>query len=300
MCALLKFSFFIALFFSYSFSGTIFNLHGRVPSSISPAFLTSNYVRIWKAVAPDTAVNRSPIAIIYYSRADERKLGVRLPEWGGGGAIGKDTIIVPIDRFPLSDMDLGRVTVHELVHIALERAYGRLRIPRWFHEGLAMTLSGELSFDEQVTLSRAIFTKKLMPLDSIERVNRFDAFGAALAYSESHLAVTYMIDKYGIDGIPELLNEVRTAGKFDTSLFTVFGFSPQEYDRVVHNYIIERYRFLFFFSDTYLFWMLGAFLVIAGFIAVRIRIRKREKQMEEEETAADEKRILENNKFLDG
>jgi hypothetical protein len=192
-------------------------------------------------------------------------------------------------------MDLGRVTVHELVHIALERAYGLLRIPRWFHEGLAMTLSGELSFDEQLTLSRAIFTKKLMPLDSIERVNRFDAFGAALAYSESHLAVAYMIDKYGIDGIPELLNEVRAAGKFDTSLFTVFGFAPQEYDRMVHNYIIERYRFLFFFSDTYLFWMLGAFLVIAGFIAVRIRIRKREKQMEEEENAADEREKLENN-----
>ncbi|MGA2506606.1 MAG: peptidase MA family metallohydrolase [Chitinispirillaceae bacterium] len=291
----MKFSFFIVLFNSYSFAGTLFDLQGRVPSSISPAFLTSNYVRIWKAVAPDTAVNRNPIAIIYYSRSDERKLGVRLPEWGGGGAIGKDTIIVPIDRFPLSDMDLGRVTVHELVHIALERAYGLLRIPRWFHEGLAMTLSGELSFDEQLTLSRAIFTKKLMPLDSIERVNRFDAFGAALAYSESHLAVAYMIDKYGIDGIPELLNEVRAAGKFDTSLFTVFGFAPQEYDRMVHNYIIERYRFLFFFSDTYLFWMLGAFLVIAGFIAVRIRIRKREKQMEEEENAADEREKLENN-----
>ena len=90
-----------------------------------------------------------------------------------------------------------------------------------------------------------------------------------------------------------MLNEVRAAGKFDTSLFTVFGFSPQEYDRLVHNYIIERYRFLFFFSDTYLFWMLGAFLVVAGFIAVRIRIRKREKQMEEEEKAADEIEKLE-------
>jgi hypothetical protein len=41
--------------------------------------------------------------------------------------------------------------------------------------------------------------------------------------------------------------------------------------------------------------MLGAFLVIAGFIAVRIRIRKREKQMEEEENAADEREKLENN-----
>jgi len=296
MQALIKFSCYIALFFCYSFSGTLFDLQGRVPSSVSPAFLTSNYVRIWKTVAPDTAVNRSPITIIYYSRSDEKKLGVRLPEWGGGGAIGRDTIIVPVDRFPLSDMDIGRVTVHELVHIALERAYGRLRLPRWFHEGLAMTLSGELSFDEQLALSRAIFTKRLMPLDSIESVNRFDQYGASLAYSESHLAAAYMIDKYGIDGIPELLEAVRKAGKagkFDTALVSVFGLNPQEYDRLVHNYIVERYRFLFFFSDTYLFWLLGAFLLIAGFIAVKIRNRKREKLMEEEEKAADEKEKLE-------
>jgi hypothetical protein len=290
MQALLKFLFFIALIFSYSFAGNLFDLQGRVPSSISPAFLTGNYERIWKAVAPDTAVNRSPITIIYYSRGDEKKLGVRLPEWGGGGAIGKDTIIIAVDRFPLADMDLGRVTVHELVHITLERAYGRLRIPRWFHEGLAMTLCGELSFDEQLALSRAIFTKRLMPLDSIERVNRFDAYGAALAYSQSHLAAAYLIDKYGIDGISELLEEVGKSGRFDTALFKVFGFTPQEYGRLVQNYIVERYRFLFFFSDTYLFWMAGAFLVVAGFIAVKIRNNKRKRQMEEEERTANEKK----------
>jgi hypothetical protein len=280
---------FTAVFILPSSAGNLFYLQGRVPASVTPPFLTSNYERIWKAVAPDTAVNRNPITIIYYSRSDQKKLGVRLPEWGGGGAIGKDTIIIPIDRFPLADMDIGRVTVHELVHIALERAYGQLRLPRWFHEGLAMTLSGELSFDEQLALSRAILTKQLMALDSVERVNRFDAYGAALAYSQSHLAVDYLIDKYGIDGVPELLRAVRTSGRFDSALAAGFGFSPQEFDRTVRDHVIERYRFVFFVSDTYLFWMLGAVLVVAGFIAVKIRNKRREKQMGEEDAVAQEK-----------
>ncbi len=289
MRTLLRFLFFIALFTLQSFAGNLFDLQGRVPASVTPVFLTGNYERIWKAVAPDMAIDTSKITIIYYSRTDERKLGVRLPEWGGGGAIGRDTIIIPVDRFPLADMDIGRVTVHEAVHIALERAYGRLRLPRWFHEGLAMTLSGELSFDEQLALSRAIFTKRLMPLDSIERVNRFDAFGAALAYSESHLAAVFLIDKYGMDGIPELLDAVRTTGRFDDGLLNVFGLAPQEFERLVRNYIVDRYSFLFFFSDTYLFWLLGALLLVAGFIAVKIRNRKRKRLMEEEERAEDEK-----------
>jgi hypothetical protein len=286
----------VALFFGALLSSalpahpnTLFHLEGRVPQGLSTAFLTGNYVRIWRAIAPDTAVDRSCITVIYYSRSDERKLGVRLPEWGGGGAIGRDTIIVPTDRFPLADMDIGRVTVHELVHIALERAYGRVRIPRWFHEGLAMTLSGELSFEEQTALSRAVFSKRLLALDSIERVNRFNVSGAMLAYSESHLAVAFMIDKYSIDGIPELLDSVRALGRFDSALYKVFGFTAQEYDRTVQNYIVDKYQFVFLMGDTYLFWVPGALLVVAGFFAIKIRNRRRKREMEEEEKMAKEK-----------
>ena len=282
---------FIILIFGASVFGQSvrIDLQGRVPKGISPEFLQSNYARILKAVAPGLSADTAPVTIIYYSKADERKLGVRLPEWGGGGAIGRDSIIVPVDNAPLPDMDAGRVSVHELVHIALERAYGRLRVPRWFHEGLAMTLSGELSLDEQVTLSRAIFLKKLLPLDSVERVNRFDAYGAALAYSQSHLAVAYLIDKYGMDGIPELLAAVRAAGMFDTALMDVFGLTMPEFERLVQNYTAERFRYVFFFSDTYLYWFLGALLLVAGFVAVRLRGRRRRRQMEEEERAEDER-----------
>jgi hypothetical protein len=275
---------------SVSLVAQTINLQGRVPGGITREFLQSNYSRILKAVAPDVPADSTPIVIIYYSRNDERKLGVRLPEWGGGGAIGRDSIIVPVDRAPLPDMDAGRVTVHELVHIALERAYGRLRVPRWFHEGLAMTLSGELSLDEQVTLSRAIFLKNLLPLDSVERVNRFDAYGAALAYSQSHLAVAYLIDKYGMDGVPELLIAVRETGRFDTALMDVFGLTGPEFERLVRNYTAERFRYVFFFSDTYLYWSLGALLLVAGFVAVRVRSRRRRRQMELEEQAEDERR----------
>jgi hypothetical protein len=137
-----------------------------------------------------------------------------------------------------------------------------------------------------------------MPLDSIDRVNRFDAYGAALAYSESHLAVAYMINKYGIDGVPELLNAVDSTARFDGALFTVFGFSPQEYDRLVRNYIIDRYHFVFLMGDNYLFWIPGALLVIAGFIAVKIRNKRRKKIMEEEEKAAAGKEPLEKYRIL--
>jgi hypothetical protein len=263
-------------------------LSGRVPSTITRSFAMRNYERIWKAVAPEAALDRRAITVVYYSRLDQRKQSVRLPEWGGGGAVGRDLIVIPIDRSPLPDVTLPQVTVHELTHIALERAYGRLHVPRWFHEGLAMTLSGQLSFDEQLSLSRAVFSRRLLPLDSIEMVNRFDVHEAELAYSESHLAVAWMIDRYGLDGIPELLRALRSCGSFDAALKQEYGLTDAELDRLVRNYIVERYRGVFFFSDAYLFWFLGALLAILAFIAVKIRNDKRKRLMEEQERAEDE------------
>jgi hypothetical protein len=122
-----------------------------------------------------------------------------------------------------------------------------------------------------------------MPLDSIERVNRFDAYGADLAYCESHLAVAYLIDKYGIDGIPELLDAVRTSGRFESALLSVFGLTPQEFERYVTVYITDRYRFLFLIGDTYLIWLPAAILAIVAFVLVRIRNKKKRKKMEEDE-----------------
>jgi hypothetical protein len=275
----------IALFCSLAYGDAAFHLQGRIPASITQEYLTLHFDRIWTAIAPGRSSDTTPIMIIYYSRNDHRRYGVRLPEWGGGGAIGRDTVIIPVDKSPPADMDIDRVTLHELVHIALERAYGGIRLPRWFHEGLAMTLSGELSFEEQVALSRAVFTGNLLPLDSIERVNRFDAYGATLAYSQSHIAVAFMIESYTMEGVSDLLRAVRETGRFDSALYREFGLNHREYELLTHQYIAQRYRLFFLMGDSLFYWLPAALLVIVGFLAIRIRNRKRQQQMEAEEKA---------------
>jgi hypothetical protein len=94
--------------------------------------------------------------------------------------------------------------------------------------------------------------------------------------------------------VSELLGSVRKLGGFDTALTDGFGFSTKEFDGMVRNYIVDRYRFIFFFSDSWLFWTAGALLAVAGFIAVKVRNNKRKRQMEEEERTAiaDEKEKL--------
>jgi hypothetical protein len=260
-------------------------LQGQIPSGIKKDLLEKEYSRIRKCIQPNWISDTSDISIIYYTQRDQRKLGVRLPEWGGGGAIGNDTIIVPVDKaYAFFSGDYFRITLHELVHIAINRAYGYIRVPRWFHEGMAMQLSGDINFDESIMLSRAIITKQLMSFDSIEIVNRFTSVQAQIAYSQSHYALQYMTRLYGYEILPELLDSAKNIRSFDSACVKVFGLTTKEFERIVTNDLIKRYKLIFIFSDFSLLWVGIFVLAILAFVMTQRRNQKRLQKMEKEES----------------
>ncbi|MBN1576851.1 MAG: hypothetical protein JW913_09880 [Chitinispirillaceae bacterium] len=264
-------------------------LEGYVPHRLDTLLLTREYDRISKTIGLTPEDNAGSLHIIFYRYYEQRKTGIRLPEWGGGGAIGEDGIVIPVDRqsaFYRSDME--RIILHEMVHVALARAYGHLRIPRWFHEGMAMTLSGELQFEEQLFLSRAIITRSLVPLDSMERLNRFSHWRAQVAYSQCHFAVGFLLDTYGYDLIPELLRESRKTRRFETACLRVFGLTVPELERLLRKEMASRYRLLFLFADYSSFWIGIVGLAIVAFVATKIRNRHKRERMEREERDAAE------------
>lgn len=278
---------------SAALSGAIV-IEGRVPSGINPDSLEKEYLRIRRVFEPHYVHDgyENPITIIYYKKSEVRRLGVRLPEWGGGGALGKDSIIIPVDRkYAFYPADYYLITLHELVHIALARSYGNIRVPRWFHEGLAMQLSGEVSFEEGVILSRAILSGALMPLDSIEHVNRLSQYRAELAYCQCHFSMQYMTKLYGYDMLPELLDSTRACRSFDTACVRVFGLTPVEFDHTVKTELVKKYKYAFVFSDLDFLWIVIFFLALAAFIATVIRNRHKRKRLEDEDKKEDEETI---------
>jgi hypothetical protein len=264
-------------------------LEGPVPPEIKLRAITSEYYRIYRTVAPRQTPDKSPLKIVYYSKTQGNSNPFSLPEWGGGGAIGRDLIVVPVDFKPFLEQSFSQITVHELVHIVLSRAYPGLIIPRWFHEGVAMTLAGELSLQENVGVSKAIFTGSLMPLASIDSVNVFGGNRADLAYSQAHLSVLFLVDQYGIDVLPEILNAARRTKIFWTGLNAALGISPQEFDAMLMKYLTSRYQFVFIFADTYVYWLAIVALFIVAFIVTGARNRKRAAAMEEAEKRESEK-----------
>ncbi len=157
-------------------------VQGFTPQRIDKATIQYEYKRVYKTLAPNHRPDTSSLMITFYSKATRKHMDFSLPEWGGGGAIGSDTIVVNIDKKPFLEHSPYQVTVHELVHIVIKRHCKNVAVPRWFHEGLAMTLSGEASERENIVVSKALFSGSLMPLGSIDSVNLFGRFRAELAY----------------------------------------------------------------------------------------------------------------------
>jgi hypothetical protein len=264
---------------------------GRVPPEVNSLSLASEYTRIYRIIAPQQRPDRSVLSIVYYSKSDATGKSVTLPEWGGGGTIGPNLIVIPVDFKPFLQQNFSQITVHELVHAALYRAYPGVALPRWFHEGLAMMLSGELSFEENTVISKAIFFSRLMPLSSIDSVNYFGRGRADLAYSQSHIALLMLVEQYGMDVIPDCLIATRKNRNFGQGLRDAVGLTPQEFEESVRKYIASKYRFLFFFTDSLAWWVGIAILFIIGFIVTMRRNKKRlaameEKERQEQETAA--------------
>jgi hypothetical protein len=268
---------------------SVISLQGHVPPDIKSETLLKDYYRIRTVLDSLFVHDTETITIIYYTKNDTKKTGARLPEWGGGGAIGTDTIIVPVDRpYAFFSGDLYKITVHELVHIALARAFGTMRVPRWFHEGLAMQLAGELSFEESTTLSRAILTHSLMPLDSVEFVNRFTQARAQTAYSQSHFAMNFLTNLYGYDMLPELLDSAKVFRRFDTACIRVFGLTTHEFDSIVKIEMIKKYKYAFIVADNELFWVLILVLAVIAFVVTLARNRQKRKRMEDDEIKEEE------------
>ncbi|MBD3344482.1 MAG: hypothetical protein GF401_05415 [Chitinivibrionales bacterium] len=281
---------FIVFLTCYCFAGFI-RFEGPAPTNINRLEVQARYAELYKMVAPSQEIDRSPLVIRFYnkrSRAETKKL---LPEWGGGGAVGDDLIVIPVDSKPFLNQSFTQIIYHELVHILLKRAYPSVDIPRWFHEGIALSLSGELSINEHVVISRAIFTGSLVDLDHIDSVNMFSKTRADLAYCQSHQAVQLLIRTYGMEVIPEILGAAKPKGDFERGMYGVLGLTEKEFEKIAEKDLQKRYSFVFIIADTYLLWAGIMLLFIVGLVVTRIRNRKKLEEIgDSEDTVSGENR----------
>lgn len=114
---------------------------------------------------------------------------------------------------------LRQVLYHEYVHVVIKHLAPR-GMPWWLNEGMAEALSHELSGNEVQLLKYAVSSTTLRSMADLE-ASQLESLAPpelAVAYAQSHLAVEYLIDQYGMMNVVSVLKRIGSGERPDDAL----------------------------------------------------------------------------------
>jgi tetratricopeptide (TPR) repeat protein len=148
------------------------------------------------------------------------------PAWSDGlydPSLGR--IKVPTQGALTDQAWLTRVLRHEFVHALLhDRMGGRRGIPQWLNEGLAMQLAGDPPPDIPALVRGEVTIINLTHLEG--SWGGLTQPQAMVAYLEGNSATRYLIDRFGMDRVRDVLDKLATGQPF----------APAFQDRVFISY----------------------------------------------------------------
>lgn len=170
-----------------------------------------------------------PIVVVLYAK-ESFQTSTGSPAWADGlfdPVLGR--IQVPTQGALTDQAWLRRVLRHEFVHALLHDQLGlnATAIPTWLNEGLAITLSAD-QWEELDQLRHQTFT--VIPLPMLEGTwSRLSQDAASVAYLEAYSAVHYMIDRYGMHRVHELLSHLKARQALPAAMQSQLSLSYEQF-----------------------------------------------------------------------
>ncbi len=208
----------------------------------------------------------------------------KIPDWGAAAAFPERKLIAikSPDKFQIGK-SLNELLAHEYSHLLLHHRTGFTRPPRWFDEGLAMLVSFEWDWADNLAMSRAGTFHQFLNMREIEQMNRYGAAKAEIAYAQSYLAVDYFYREYGAKSVNKFLDVLKSGESPDSAFNAAIGATYVEFEEEFKNYLGARYNITSLFMDTVFFWIFLAFLVIVAWLFRYNKRRQYYKKWAEEE-----------------
>ena len=201
----------------------------------------------------------------------------------------KKVMVIDYSRMNTSPFTLKTTIKHELCHLLLHHYIDRPNLPKWFDEGVCQWASdgiAEIIMDfKQSHLTRAFLSGRYFRMHQLDTRFPADKASLQLAYAQSKSLVDYISREFGKESILAVFNNLRYGLSFEKAVRERLGvsFADLEYDWIDDlksrdNWLvyvsIYMYEFLF---------VLGALIVVLGFVRVVIRKKKRYAEMEDDD-----------------
>ncbi len=176
--------------------------------------------------------------------------------------------------------DLVQHLRHQLAHLALDEAAPGADLPRWFHEGFAIHVSGEDAAGRAETLTGAALRERLVGMRDVALHFPDGPPGESLYAAEAVELVRFLAESR--PRFTALVHELAGGSAFDAALSTAYDGDPDALDRGFRKDLARRYGFVPVLAGATLVWV----IVALGVVLRRRRLAAQRAQ------AADERRVL--------
>ena len=131
------------------------------------------------------------------------------------------TLFANIEPSAVDSPWVGSVIPHELTHLVFDTAVANPYHypPRWLNEGIAVYLADGYGAGDRSAVKGAAASGSILPLQALEDQFPTSRERFSLAYSVSVSAVSYLVDRYGRDGMVRLVRSYA-GGVSDDQAFT--------------------------------------------------------------------------------
>jgi hypothetical protein len=184
------------------------------------------------------------LTIHFVTHAGRVAQATGMPEWVKGVANPpRGEIAISLHAPDGSISDFENTLRHELVHVALYRAAGDRPLPRWFHEGVAESLTEEVSLARSESLAQAVFGRGVPQLERLDASFSADKRQVEVAYAAARDFVTFL--RYYDDDeshmFRRLFSELRNDHGFEASFIRAYDRSLGELDEEWRSGLLGRF-----------------------------------------------------------
>jgi tetratricopeptide (TPR) repeat protein len=175
------------------------------------------------SVAPDfNYVQRNKVPVVVYNRVEYKQALAGAPNWVEAAYDGKIRIALATNQ-----ADFNQITsdvVHEYTHVIIADITNG-NCPLWLNEGIAKYEEYKHGNPPRIfMLALAYNTKNLIAWDEINQaLVSSDTQTALLAYQQSFSFVYYLVQRFGMIKIVELLNVLGNKIEFNSAVQQVYG-----------------------------------------------------------------------------
>lgn len=178
-----------------------------------------------------------PIIVVLHAK-DLFQGATESPAWADGlydPTLGR--IQIPTQGATTDTKWLGHVLRHEYIHALLHDRLGRgiSVFPTWLNEGLAMQLSGDVWAGLDQTIQGE---HEVIPLTSLHGSwGALPAGSASAAYGEANAATHYLIERWGMSRVNDLLDAFKANASVETALQNTLSISYEQF----HQQWLEQF-----------------------------------------------------------